>query len=318
MGATKDMLHKHDNEKFLLLEEQEALRKNKDSQIAKIIKNMEEERHQNHHKLADLKEIIITREHTINEKNSQILALEELLSKKQDIEDQMEEALNREEESQRARKELQKEIEKQTKFVLELEEKVYRSNKTSLELLKQLKEAEIEISTLQGYVSDLQNRVAVYIPVKNDLIDKTLGDFINNYSQRNKLKIMFMRESEGIYQFGSRKVAIKVDQDRITVRVGGGYISVEEFLEQYTPQELEKMEHKNPVKRMTDKIAVQNRLNLLGAKEKREISPVHDQKNLSPSRRSPTRGQNSPTRNSTAIKGSVLGSANKKPISVYV
>ena len=81
----------------------------------------------------------------------------------------------------------------------------------------------------------MQNRVAVYIPVKNDLVDKKLGEFINSYPERKKLKIMFMRETEGIYQFGSRKVAVKVEQDRITVRVGGGYISVEEFLEQYTP-----------------------------------------------------------------------------------
>lgn len=81
----------------------------------------------------------------------------------------------------------------------------------------------------------MQNRVAVYIPVKNDLVDKKLGEFINAYPERKKLKIMFMRETEGIYQFGSRKVAVKVEQDRITVRVGGGYISVEEFLEQYTP-----------------------------------------------------------------------------------
>jgi hypothetical protein len=48
-------------------------------------------------------------------------------------------------------------------------------------------------------VNDLQNRVAVYIPVKNDIIDKKLSEFINNYPERKKLKIMFMRESEGIY-----------------------------------------------------------------------------------------------------------------------
>ena len=101
-----------------------------------------------------------------------------------------------------------------------------------------------------------------------------MGEYINNYPDRKKIKIMFMRESEGIYQFGSRKVAIRVDQDRITVRVGGGYISVEEFLEQYTPQELEKMERTNPVKRMTEKLQVQNRLSHLGATKKTEANPI--------------------------------------------
>ena len=153
--VTKEMLHKHDAEKFQPLEEQEVLRKHKDCQISKMIKNMEEERHNTHHQITDLKETILTRDHTINERNSQILALEELLGKKEDVESQMAEALEREDENKKGREALQKEIEKQRQFVLELEEKVYRSNKTSLELLKQLKEAEIEIAHLQGYVGDL-------------------------------------------------------------------------------------------------------------------------------------------------------------------
>tara|TARA_B110000285_G_C15010323_1_gene556061 strand:- start:503 stop:616 length:114 start_codon:yes stop_codon:yes gene_type:complete len=37
-----------------------------------------------------------------------------------------------------------------------MEEKVYKSNKISLELLKQLKDAEIEIATLQQYIVDLK------------------------------------------------------------------------------------------------------------------------------------------------------------------
>jgi len=39
----------------------------------------------------------------------------------------------------------------------------------------------------------------VYIPVKEDSTDKKLAEFINNYPERSKLKIMFMRETEGVY-----------------------------------------------------------------------------------------------------------------------
>jgi len=67
---------------------------------------------------------------------------------------------------------------------------------------------------------------------------------------------MFMRESEGVYQFGTKRVAVRVDKDRINIRVGGGYLSIDEFLDQYTPPELEKMERNNPMKRFTEKIAV--------------------------------------------------------------
>jgi hypothetical protein len=42
---------------------------------------------------------------------------------------------------------------------------------------------------------------------------------------------MFMRESEGVYQFGSKRVYVKIDKERINVRVGGGYLSIDEFLD---------------------------------------------------------------------------------------
>jgi len=67
---------------------------------------------------------------------------------------------------------------------------------------------------------------------------------------------MFMRESEGVYQFGSKRVAVKVDKDKINIRVGGGFLSIDEFLDQYTPAELEKLERKDPMKRFAEKVAV--------------------------------------------------------------
>jgi hypothetical protein len=57
--------------------------------------------------------------------------------------------------------------------------------------------------------------MAIYIPFKEDQIDFRLAEFINNYPERQKLKIMFLRESEGVYQFGSRRVAVRVDKDKI-------------------------------------------------------------------------------------------------------
>jgi hypothetical protein len=51
---------------------------------------------------------------------------------------------------------------------------------------------------------------------------------------------MFVRLSPGIYSFGSKKVYIKIDNGRITIRVGGGYLRVDEFLERYTAVELER------------------------------------------------------------------------------
>ncbi len=41
-----------------------------------------------------------------------------------------------------------------------------------------------EIETLRNYIIDLKSRIAVYIPVKNDMIDKRIAEYINNYPDR--------------------------------------------------------------------------------------------------------------------------------------
>ena len=71
----------------------------------------------------------------------------------------------------------------------------------------------------------------IYIPVKDDPIDVKLAEFINNYPDRNKLKVMFMRESYGIYHFGTKRVAVRVEAGKIIIRVGGGFLSIDEFLD---------------------------------------------------------------------------------------
>ena len=92
---------------------------------------------------------------------------------------------------------------------------MYKANQTSLQLLKDLKEAETELETLKSYVIDLKSKVAIYVPVKEDEVDMKLADFINNYPDRHKLKIIFLRESEGVYSFGTKKILIKVQNNKI-------------------------------------------------------------------------------------------------------
>lgn len=139
-------------------------------------------------------------------------------------------------------------------YILELEHKLYKANKTSLELIKLLKEAESEIEIQQKDIVDLKQRYALYIPVRDDVVDRRLGEFINNYPDRQRLRIMFYRESEGVYQFGTKRVNIRVENNKICVRVGGGYLSIDEFLDQYTQTECEKLARQDPLKKISDKI----------------------------------------------------------------
>lgn len=50
---------------------------------------------------------------------------------------------------------------------------------------------------------------AAYIPFHNDPIDKALSDFINSLNDPERIKDLFVRESEGVYIFGTKKVYAK-------------------------------------------------------------------------------------------------------------
>ena len=113
---------------------------------------------------------------------------------------------------------IQHKLEEAADFNITMEEKVYKSNKISLDLINQLKIAEMQL----GYI---------YVPVKTDSIDVKLAEYINWSTARPALKSLFTRESEGVYQFGSKRVNIKIDSSKILVRVGGGYLKIDEFVD---------------------------------------------------------------------------------------
>ena len=96
-----------------------------------------------------------------------------------------------------------------------------------------------------------------------------------------------------MYEFGSKRVLVRVERGKIQIKVGGGYLSIDEFLHQYTPEELAKLQRRDPFRRLTDQIAVQKTIsNRLGVEE----SPVHGPPSpLRPSSpvRSPTKKQKS-------------------------
>ena len=60
------------------------------------------------------------------------------------------------------------------------------------------------------------------------------------------MKIMFLRESEGVYQFGQKRVYIKVEKgEKILVRVGGGFMHIADFIQQYTEDEVERIQRRD-------------------------------------------------------------------------
>jgi len=122
-------------------------------------------------------------------------------------------------------------------------------NLSNIRVMNRLKvmteDKEAEINVLREMVTDLQRKRAVYIPIRDDVIDSAVADFVNTRTT----ELPFTREDHGVYVFGSKRVFVKLEQGRIIskdylVRVGGGFMKIEDFLEVYTSQEIERIENR--------------------------------------------------------------------------
>ena len=111
---------------------------------------------------------------------------------------------------------------------------------------------EKEAETLRGYIMDIKGRFPDYVPMRDDEVDTMLAEYVNNYPDKQKLKLMFIRKREGVYDFGSRTLNLKIMRGSIQIKIGGGYQPIDEFLLAALPVELEKLERKDPLKKVTE------------------------------------------------------------------
>ena len=77
-----------------------------------------------------------------------------------------------------------------------------------------------------------------YVAQKKDPVDKLLADFMNTTG----CQVPIRRLGNGYYFFGSKKIYAKIMNGKLVIRVGGGYMSIEEFVHHYAQQELNRQE----------------------------------------------------------------------------
>ncbi|KAL4492980.1 hypothetical protein ABPG72_020759 [Tetrahymena utriculariae] len=129
------------------------------------------------------------------------------------------------------------------------------------ELTNLVDEGEEYAQSLKQFIFVLRESHSDYIPIKGDPIDSCLAQYLNNFSgDKRKARTLFIREGSGVYQFGSKKVYVKIEQDKILIRTGGGFIGLEEFLDLYTPSELERYHRNDPLKVLNQNYSVNKKL----------------------------------------------------------
>lgn len=91
--------------------------------------------------------------------------------------------------------------------------------------------------TLGDQDKSTKTRPSLYKAIKGDIVDELLAKYINDMH----IIVPIKRLEFGYYVFGTKKIYAKVLNNKLVVRVGGGYMSFTEFIESNSAQELKKI-----------------------------------------------------------------------------
>ena len=128
-----------------------------------------------------------------------------------------------------------------------------QQHRIKYKLASVIENKDYETETMQESISFMKTKNPIYNHIKGDYIDKNLAKYLN--SRNSVLSVPFIRENYGIYLYGTRKVSISIERNKLTVKVGGGYMFIEDFINKYTKSELEKYEKRlNPISPQTKQV----------------------------------------------------------------
>lgn len=128
-------------------------------------------------------------------------------------------------------------------FIFALSQTFLYQSRISFKIKAIVDETDFNVQAMRESLAFFKIKNPVYQPIKADAIDKALADYLN--SRNSVLPLPFVREVYGIYLFGGRKVNISIERGKLTVKVGGGFLPIEEFIDSYTEIELEKFEKRH-------------------------------------------------------------------------
>jgi len=138
------------------------------------------------------------------------------------------------------------ELVKQTSITLEQNNIIANLNQQMTILDDSLKTAFDNIGKLQSNVQTQRKTITDYSQSRNQSFHESLKkndiDFmINEFFSQSVIPNKFTRISEGVYIFGSKKINLKIVNDKLVVQMNGGSLQFEEFIRLYAHQEIMKI-----------------------------------------------------------------------------
>ena len=120
-----------------------------------------------------------------------------------------------------------------------------KRDKMAADLMTHNETKEEEIERLTEILNDRDNKLAalednikatgetlaasLYSAIKGDLVDELLAKYIN----LTQCPVPIKRLGNGYYLFGTKKIFAKIMNGKLVIRVGGGFMVIEEFIAAY-------------------------------------------------------------------------------------
>ena len=154
--------------------------------------------------------------------------------------------------------ELEAQLERYKTAYKELKTEIKRLEKRAEQLQLVLKQKEDELDQLEEMLRDRDNVIEElerqllekppekpkppqkinYRAIKGDLVDELIAKYINE----TQCPLPVKRLGDGNYLFGTKKVFAKILNGKIIIKVGGGYMSIDEFMQSYQDFEVSKVQ----------------------------------------------------------------------------
>ena len=112
-----------------------------------------------------------------------------------------------------------------------------RERPKSRDLSYSLKDKDKIIAIMNQRIKEKQNQGPVYQQAKGDVLDQMLFGYI----QQANCPVPIRKLGSGFYLFGTKKIYAKILNGKLVIRVGGGYMIIEEFIKTYADSEMKKI-----------------------------------------------------------------------------
>ena len=122
---------------------------------------------------------------------------------------------------------------------------IVKREKQVEDLSKQLADNENKVTDRKKVIQKVENTQVPkkkYKAARGDSVDEMLANVVNIKG----CEIPISRLGDGHYMFGSKKIFTRIMNNKLVVRVGGGFMSMDEFIATYAESERLKLEHMNP------------------------------------------------------------------------